>query len=233
MDFYQAQNKYRQKQFRFILNSLLKLFIIVIAVLVGWRFGNSDKTILIQENEKTINKFDAKKRFLERQLADTRLKLKEANLALDIQNIKGKQSSFGRVSKNILALNLAKGVPENIIIDNLRLLSAKKTCDSFNSKELSVITESFIPPQNRLILLSGGLKIKAEGNIIDKTKNHPYFDQLKPLRITLKYLGNNEIIEGILPIKKTISAGKFLVLIEVINSKVRGAVLVRYKTCKI
>ena len=61
---------------------------------VGWRFGNSDKTILIQENEKTINKFDAKKRFLERQLTDTRLKLKEANLALDIQNIKGKQSKF-------------------------------------------------------------------------------------------------------------------------------------------
>ena len=233
MDFYQAQNKYRQKQFRFILNLLLKLFIIILAVLVGWRFGNSDKTILIQENEKTINKFDAKKRFLERQLTDTRLKLKEANLALDIQNIKSKQSSFGRDSKNILALNLAKGVPENIIIDNLRLLSAKKTCDSFNSKELSVITESFIPPQNKLILLSGGLKIKAEGNINDKTNNHPYFDQLKPLRITLKYLGNNEVIEGILPIKKTISAGKFSVLIEVINSKVRGAVLVRYKTCKI
>ena len=112
------------------------------------------------------------------------------------KTLKVNSLSFGRVSKNILALNLAKGVPENIIIDNLRLLSAKKTCDSFNSKELSVITESFIPPQNKLILLSGGLKIKAEGNINDKTNNHPYFDQLKPLRITLKYLGNNEIIEG-------------------------------------
>ena len=233
MDFYQAQNKYRQKQFRFILNTLLKLFIIIIAVLVGWRFGNSDKTILIQENEKTVNKFAEKKRYLERQLTDTRLKLKEANLALDIQNIKDKRSSFGRDSKNILALNLANGVPENIIIDNLRLLSAKKTCDNFKYKELSVATQSFIPPQNKLILLSGGLKIKAEGNINDKTNNYPYFDQSKPLRITLKYLGNNEIIEGTLPIKKIISGGKFSVLIEILKSKVRGAVLIRYKTCKI
>ena len=233
MDFYQAQNKYRQKQFRFILNTLFKLFIIIIAVLVGWRFGNSDKTILIQENEKTVNKFAEKKRHLERQLTDTRLKLKEANLALDIQNIKDKQSSFGRDSKNILALNLANGVPENIIIDNLRLLGAKKTCDNFKYKELSVTTQSFIPPQNKLILLSGGLKIKAEGNINDKTNNYPYFDQSKPLRITLKYLGNNEIIEGTLPIKKIISGGKFSVLIEILKSKVRGAVLVRYKTCKI
>jgi hypothetical protein len=233
LDFYQAQNKYRQKQFRFILNTLVKLIIIVIAVLVGWRFGNSDKMILIQENEKTVNKFTEKKRLLERQLTDTRLKLKESNLALDIQNIKDKQSSFGRDSKNILALNLANGVPENIIIDNLRLLSAKKTCDNSKSKELSVTTQSFIPPQNKLILLSGGLKIKAEGNINDKTNNHPYFDKLKPLRITLKYLGNNEIMEGKLPIKKIISGGKFSVLIEILNSKVRGAVIVRYKTCKI
>ena len=233
MDFYQAQNKYRQRQFRFILNVLLKLFIIIIAVLVGWRFGNSDKTILIQENEKTVNKFTKKKRILERQITDTRLKLKEANLALDIQNIKDKQSTFGRVSKNILASNLANGVPEDIIINNLRLLGAKKICDNFKYKELSVTTQSFIPPKNKLILLSGGLKIKAEGNINDKTNNHPYFDKLKPLRITLKYLGNNEIIEGTLPIKKIISGGKFSVLIEILNSKVRGAVLVRYKTCKI
>ena len=119
------------------------------------------------------------------------------------------------------------------MIDNLRLLGLQKTCDNFLFKELSVTTQSFIPPQNKLILLSGGLKIKAEGNINDKTNDHPYFDPLKPLRIIFIYLGNNDQIEGTLPIKKKIFAGKFSVEIQILKSKVIGAVLVRYKTCKI
>ena len=64
MDFYQAQNKYRQKQFRFILNTVFKLLIVVAAVLLGWRFGNSDKLILIQENEQLVSFFTEKKNIL-------------------------------------------------------------------------------------------------------------------------------------------------------------------------
>ena len=78
MDFYQAQNKYRQKQFRFIFNTAFKLSIVVAAILLGWRFGNSDKSILIQENEQLVSFFAEKKNILERQLTDMKLKLKEA-----------------------------------------------------------------------------------------------------------------------------------------------------------
>ena len=233
LDFYQAQNKYRQKQFRFFLNIVFKLFIVVIAVLLGWRFGNSDKLILIQENEQLVSFFTEKKNILERQLTDIKLKLKEANLALDTQNIRDRQSGFGRNAKNVLASSLAKGVPEAVIINNLRLLGEKRICDNFTYKELSVSTQSFIPHQNTLIILSGGLKIKAEGNIFDKTNDNPYFNPLKPLRINFKYLGNNDVIEGKLPIKKTIMAGNFSLKLEILESKIRGAVLVRYKTCKI
>ena len=233
MDFYQDQNKYRQKQFRFILKTIFKFLIIVTAVLLGWRFGNSDKLILIQENESLINKFSQKKVSLERQLTDIRLKLKESNLALDTQNIRDRKSSFGRNAKNVLASSLAKGVPERVIINNLRLLGEKRTCNNFRNKELPVSTQSFIPPQNTIILLSGGLKVKAEGNIFDKTNDNPYFNSSKPLRIIFKYLGNNDLIEGYLPIKKNIMAGKFSVKLEILKSKVRGTVLVRYKTCKI
>ena len=233
MDFYQAQNKYRQKQLRFILNTIFKLSIVIVAVLLGWRFGNSDKSVLIQENEQLVGLFTEKKIILERQLTDIKLKLKEANLALDTQNIRDRQSGFGRNAKNVLASSLAKGVPENVIIDNLRLLGEKRICDQFRYKELSVATQLFVPHQNTLILLSGGMKIKAEGNIFDKTNENPYFNPLKPLRIIFKYLGNNEIIEGNLPIKKIIMAGKFSVQLEILESKIRGAVLVRYKTCKL
>ena len=233
MDFYQAQNKYRQKQFRFILNTVFKLLIVVAAVLLGWRFGNSDKLILIQENEQLVSFFTEKKNILERQLTDTKLKLKEANLVLNTQNIRDRQSGPGRNAKNVLASSLAKGIPESVIIDNLRLLGGKRICNNYIYKELSVSTQSFIPHQNTLIVLSGGLKIKAQGNIFDKTNDNPYFNPLKPLRINFKYLGNNDVIEGKLPIEKTIRAGKFSVNLEILESKIRGAVLVRYKTCKI
>ena len=233
LDFYQAQNKYRQKQFRSILNYTFKLVIIIIAVFIGWWIGNRDKLVLIQENEKIINDFNDQKIELDRKLTDIRLKLKEANLALNTVNIKNKDTDFGRDAKNILASNLAKGVPENDIIDALRLLGYNKTCSKFNSKELAVSTQSFIPPENTLLLLSGGLKIKVEGNISDSVKDIPYFDPSKPVRVILIYLGNNDIIEGNLPITKNIMAGKFSVKIKILKSKVRGAVIVQYQNCKI
>ena len=233
LDFYQAQNKYRQKQFRSILNYIFKLLMIIIAVFIGWWLGNRDKLVLIQENEKIINDFNDQKIELDRKLTDIRLKLKEANLALNTQNIKNKDNDFGRDAKNILASNLAKGVPEKDIIDALRLLGYNKTCSKFDFKELAVSTQSFIPPENTLLLLSGGLKVKVEGNISDKVTDNPYFDPSQPIRVIFIYLGNNDIIEGNLPITRNIMAGKFSVNIKIIKSKVRGAVIVQYQNCKI
>jgi len=233
LDFYQAQNKYRQKQFRLILNYIFKLIMIVLAVFIGWWLGNSDKLVLIQENEKIINDFNDQKIELDRKLTDIRLKLKEANLALNTQNIKNKDTDFGRDAKNILASNLAKGVSEKDIIDALRLLGYNKTCSKFDYKELAVSTQSFIPPENTLLLLSGGLKIKVEGNISDKVNDIPYFDPSQPIRVIFIYLGNNDIVEGNLPITKNIMAGKFSVKIKILKSKVRGAVIVQYQNCKI
>ena len=233
MDFYQAQNKYRQKQFRSILNYIFKLLMIIIAVFIGWWLGNRDKLVLIQENEKIINDFNDQKIELDRKLTDIRLKLKEANLALNTQNIKNKDNDFGRDAKNILASNLAKGVPEKDIINALRLLGYNKTCSKFDFKELAVSTQSFIPPENTLLLLSGGLKVKVEGNISDKVTDNPYFDPSQPIRVIFIYLGNNDIIEGNLPITRNIMAGKFSVKIKIIKSKVRGAVIVQYQNCKI
>jgi len=233
LDFYQAQNKYRQKQFRSILNYIFKLLMIIIAIFIGWWLGNRDKLVLIQENEKIINDFNDQKIELDRKLTDIRLKLKEANLALNTQNIRNKDTDFGRDAKNILASNLAKGVPENDIIDALRLLGYNKTCSKFDTKELAVSTQSFIPPENTLLLLSGGLKVKVEGNISDIVTDNPYFDPSQPIRVIFIYLGNNDIVEGNLPITRNIMAGKFSVKIKILKSKVRGAVIVQYQNCKI
>ena len=232
MDFYQAQNKYRQKQLKTFLSTIIKLIIFSLAFLIGWWLGNSDKLVLIQENEKIIAEFNEKKDGLERQITDIRLKLKEANLSLDTQNIKNLNSDFGRDAKNLLASNLAKGVPEETIVNALRLLGTDKVCSSFLYKELPVSTQSFTPPRSILLLLSGSLKIKAEGNINDKLNDNPYFNPVKPLRITFIYFGNNDLVEGNLPISKNILAGKFSVKIKVLKSKVRGVVIVRYQTCK-
>ena len=233
LDFYQAQNKYRQKQFRSILNYFFKLLLVIISLFIGWWLGNRDKLVLIQENEKIINDFNDKKIELDRKLTDIRLKLKEANLALNTQNIKNQNTDFGRDAKNILASNLAKGVSEKDMVDALRLLGYNKICSIFDYKELAVSTQSFIPPENTLLLLSGGLKIKVEGNISDPGVDNPYFDPSKTVRVIFIYLGNNDIVEGKLPIKKNIMAGKFSVKIKILKSKIRGAVIVRYQNCKI
>ena len=110
---------------------------------------------------------------------------------------------------------------------------SKKKCSKFDFNELAVSTQSFIPPGNTLLLLSGGLKVKVEGNISDTVIDNPYFDPSKTIRVIFAYLGNNDVIEGNLPITKNIMAGKFLVKINILKSKVRGAVIVRYQNCKI
>ena len=233
LDYYQAQNKYRQKQLKFFFNFIVKVLVLILFFFVGWWFGNGDKLVLIQENEKIINDFNNKKIELDRKLTDTKLKLKEANLALNTRNISNNNSDFGRDAKNVLASSLANGIKEEDIINNLRLLGKNKICSSFKYKELAVSTQSFIPPENTLLLFSGSLKVKAEGNITDTINENPYFDPSKRLRVIFIYLGNNDIIEGNLPISKDVMAGKFSINLKILESKVRGAVMVRYQSCKV
>jgi hypothetical protein len=233
LDFYQAQHKYRQKQLKFVFSSILKLIFVLFIFLTGWWFGNSDNLILIQENERILNELSQTKNNFEKQITDIRLKLKKSNLALSTQIIKDQKTVIGEKAKKVLASSLAKGIPEKTIINNLILLSKNKVCANSQNAELAVSTQSFVPPKNTLSLLSGSLKIKVEGNISESFNDNPNFDVSKPVRVTLIYLGNNDMIEGKLPLKKAIFADKFSVNLEIVNSKIKGAVIVRYKTCKI
>ena len=233
MDFYQAQHKYRQKQLKFVFSSILKLIFVLFIFLTGWWFGNSDNLILIQENERILNELSQTKNNFEKKITDIRLKLKRSNLALSTQIIKDQKTVIGEKAKKVLASSLAKGIPEKTIINNLILLSKNKVCTNSQNAELAVSTQSFVPPKNTLSLLSGSLKVKAEGNISEGFNDNPNFDVSKPVRVTLIYLGNNDMIEGKLPLKKAIFADKFSVNLEIVNSKIKGAVIVRYKTCKI
>ena len=233
MDFYQAQHKYRQKQLKFVFSSILKLIFVLFIFLTGWWFGNSDNLILIQENERILNELSQTKNNFEKKITDIRLKLKKSNLALSTQIIKDQKTVIGEKAKKVLASSLAKGIPEKTIINNLILLSKNKVCTNSQNAELAVSTQSFVPPNNTLSLLSGSLKVKAEGNISEGFNDNPNFDVSKPVRVTLIYLGNNDMIEGKLPLKKAIFADKFSVNLEIVNSKIKGAVIVRYKTCKI
>jgi hypothetical protein len=233
LDFYQAQHKYRQKQLKFVFSSILKLIFVLFIFLTGWWFGNSDNLILIQENERILNELSQTKNNFEKKITDIRLKLKKSNLALSTQIIKDQKTVIGEKAKKVLASSLAKGIPEKTIINNLILLSKNKVCANSQNAELAVSTQSFVPPKNTLSLLSGSLKIKVEGNISESFNDNPNFDVSKPVRVTLIYLGNNDMIEGKLPLKKAIFADKFSVNLEIVNSKIKGAVIVRYKTCKI
>jgi len=233
LDFYQAQHKYRQKQLKFVFSSILKLIFVLFIFLTGWWFGNSDNLVLIQENERILNELSQTKNNFEKKITDIRLKLKKSNLALSTQIIKDQKTVIGEKAKKVLASSLAKGIPEKTIINNLILLSKNKVCANSQNAELAVSTQSFVPPKNTLSLLSGSLKVKAEGNISQSFNDNPNFDVSKPVRVTLIYLGNNDMIEGKLPLKKAIFADKFSVNLEIVNSKIKGAVIVRYKTCKI
>ena len=233
LDFYQAQHKYRQKQLKFVFSSILKLIFVLFIFLTGWWFGNSDNLVLIQENERILNELSKTKNNFEKKITDIRLKLKKSNLALSTQIIKDQKTVIGEKAKKVLASSLAKGIPEKTIINNLILPSKNKVCANSQNAELAVSTQSFVPPKNTLSLLSGSLKVKAEGNISEGFNDNPNFDVSKPVRVTLIYLGNNDMIEGKLPLKKAIFADKFSVNLEIVNSKIKGAVIVRYKTCKI
>ena len=135
-------------------------------------------------------------------------------------------------AKNVLSTALALGIEEKIIIEHLRLLTNKKKCQSYDQKELALSTQNFIPPNRTLILLGGSLRINGQGLSIDKTIDKPFFDPKKPILLTLMYFGGLEIVEITLPIKKNIMANKFIIKLHIIESNLRGSVIVKYKVCK-
>ena len=232
MDYYETQKKYRKKSFKVFANLFLKIALIAISILIGWRIGASDKDILVLENEKKIKSFEASILNLEEQLVSIKLKLKEANRALRERNIiEGK--NYGFEAKKVLAIALAKGISEEKIINHIRILNGKEKCRDFISKEMSVSTENFIPPNSFLTLLGGGLRLKAEGVSIDNSPDKPFFDSNKPINISLIYFGGTETLIEKLPISKKIYAGKFVVNLVIKKSNVRGSIIVKYNTCKI
>ena len=184
------------------------------------------------ENEKKLKSFEASISSLEDQLVSIKLKLKEANRALREKNIV-EVKNYGFEAKKVLAVALANGISEKKIIDHLRVLNAKENCRNFTSKEMSVSTENFIPPNSFLTLLGGGLRLKAEGVSIDNSPDKPFFDPNKPINVSLIYFGGTETLAEKLPISKKIYAGKFVINLIIKKSNVRGSVIVRYNTCKL
>ena len=232
MDYYETQKKYRKKSFKVFASLFFKIALIAISILIGWRIGASDKDILVLENEKKIKSFETSILNLEEQLVSIKLKLKEANRALRERNIiEGK--NYGFEAKKVLAIALAKGISEEKIINHIRILNGKEKCRDFISKEMSVSTENFIPPNSFLTLLGGGLRLKAEGVSIDNSPDKPFFDSNKPINISLIYFGGTETLIEKLPISKKIYAGKFVVNLVIKKSNVRGSIIVKYNTCKI
>ncbi len=232
MDYYETQKKYRKKSFKVFTNLFLKIILIAVSILIGWRIGASDKDILVLENEKKIRSFEVSLLNLEEQLVSIKLKLKEANRALREKNII-EGNNYGFEAKKVLAVALANGISEDKIVNHLRILTSKEKCRNFISKEMSVSTENFIPPNSFLTLLGGGLRLKAEGMSIDNSPDKPFFDSNKPIDVSLIYFGGTEILTEKLPISKKIYAGKFLINLIIKKSNVRGSIIVRYNTCKL
>ena len=133
MDYYETQKKYRKKSFKVFASLALKIILVSISILIGWRIGDSDKDILLLENEKKLKSFEASISNLEDQLVSIKLKLKEANRALREKNIvEGK--NYGFEAKKVLAVTLANGISEKKIINHLRILNAKENCRNFPQK---------------------------------------------------------------------------------------------------
>ena len=232
MDYYETQKKYRNKSLKVFASLFLKIILVVVALLIGWRIGASDQDILLLENEKKLKSYEISVLNLEEQVVAIKLKLKEANRALREKNIiEGK--NYGFEAKKILAIALADGISEEKIVNHIRVLTGKEKCRNSTSKEMSVSTENFIPPNSFLTLLGGGLRLKAEGISIDNSPDKPFFDPKKPINISLIYFGGTEIITKKLPISKKIYAGRFVINLFIKQSNVRGSIIVRYNTCKL
>ena len=232
MDYYETQKKYRNKSLKVFASLFFKIILVVFALLIGWRIGASDQDILLLENEKKLKSYETSFLNLEEQFVAIKLKLKEANRALREKNIiEGK--NYGFEAKKILAIALSNGVSEDKIINHLRILTGKEKCRNFISKEMSVSTENFIPPNSFLTLLGGGLRLKAEGMSIDNSPDKPFFDPNKPINVSLIYFGGTEIVSKRLPISKKIYAGKFVTNLNIEKSNVRGSVIVRFNTCRL
>ena len=231
MDFYETQNKYRKKKIKLISSLVMRFSLIILAFIIGWRFGVSENEVLLLENERLSKKYLILESDLEQKLISTKIKLKEANHALSIKNIR-EGFNHGFESKKVLSSALAQGIPEEKIIYHLRALTSQKQCQEYEKKELSVSTETFTPPNSTLVLLAGSIRIKAEGITKNRTIDKPFFDPARPITLTIMYFGGKEIITKKLPIQKELMANRLSVNLKLVQSNLRGSIIVRYNVCR-
>ena len=126
-------------------------------------------------------------------------------------------------SQSLLLLDIFIKYNSNSII----AIANKEMIIAAGNKLISKIKKS----NNKLIPLDSEHYSLYEN--INNTSKTPYFNPEKPIRAIITYLGYSEIIEGELPIIKNIRANKFIVKVKLSKSKIRGAVMVSFQSCKI
>jgi hypothetical protein len=235
MDFNQATDRYRKKEFRNQIGWGMRLFILGLMMWIGWFWGNSQQSAVVSSNSQQLFDVNQKNERLEQELANLNRSFaqeKERRLAAELLANEGEQKTGVKQLHRIIADHLSRGIEENQIRLALQTVSQPSRCRPVEEKEIAVATQYFAGKESNTGLLNGAVQVFVEGVAgQNSTSEQPWFDPEKPVSMRVAFLGGEKITSGPLPLSMDILADTWLMRLKLVETNLQGYVNVGISKC--
>lgn len=232
MDFFETREKYRRKEVQVYTSWIIRFFALSLALWLGWQWGSieqrrlqADADLEIYENNVKIQSLNIEKERLEHEL-----KLQNAeNQALMLTSFK-KESKLTRLVKE----QISKGTKIEQIYQMLQGLGQPLNCRNILNEDIAVATELYSGVESNINLFGGGLRIFVEGiSKVNGSKNDPWFDPTREIKVKYVYLGSQKIVKGKIPLNSILPAEDWLISVDIVSSDIKGYAKVSVNSCNI
>ena len=83
-------------------------------------------------------------------------------------------------------------------------------------------------------MFGGGLRIFIEGiSKVNGSKNDPWFDPTREIKVKYVYLGSQKIVKGKIPLNSILPAEDWLISVDIVSSDIKGYAKVSVNSCNI
>ncbi len=232
MDFFETREKYRRKEVQIYTSWIIRIIALTFAIWLGWQWGSieqrrlqADADLEIYESSLTIQGLNREKERLEYQL-----KLEKAEKKALTYTSLDKESKLTRLIKE----QISRGTKIEQVYQTLQGIGKPLNCRIIANEDVAVATELYSGIESNINLFGGGLRIFIEGiPKVNGSKNDPWFDPEREIKVRHVYLGSQKIVNGKLPVASILPAEDWLLSLDFTLSELKGYVKVKVKNCTI
>lgn len=247
MDYQRTTEKYRRRETQARMRFFIRAGVFILAFCGGWLLGVAQSPSPISDHDYTILADDNAR--LTQELASTQAELsrtqqerREAQLLAGTagagngdggggSNSAGNSDDEAAKARQLLASQIAKGIPPTQISQSLHALTPPNKCREIAQRDVEVITPYFSGGESNRNFLSDTLVLFIEGEAEAPALGQTWYDATKPVMVRASYLGGEQMAEGVLPLTMHLTTSDWLIRVGLAEAELNGYVRVRLSKC--